>query len=251
MADFFKEVSNMMSQNPDITYIYDYEEYLLGNVKDLKFSFEDYTKGVTAAHLEAAGVIWRYAITKLLRWTPEQADKYLTAEILQKLKIYKILDKVGMDTVCDNAMNYKAMLHLAFPNEIKYNRAAEAIAQYKRYAKIGEWSNERDDYRAPKKFFSGSNGMYNANIVLRYVISQYLSTLTTEELYEFFADTKEAALWLDDKSLSKPVREIYLNPLDYLHNALPPGQNSSVIYYNCKLNNMIQAALQKKSHKRG
>ncbi len=219
----------------DNLYIYEYEEILLGNKKDFDVTFLGVGQVVTERDFKIAGVIWRYAITHLLKWDAKTAEKYMTTEIVEKLKLNKVLTKIGYKKKKMYAGNYQFILQYAFPDEIKFDKRARAIAAYQRKVHLGKWVGDKTEYRYPKKFFTGEDGIENSNIVLRYVINQYMGDMSTQELYDFFADERAAKEWLINKELGEPITIVYESPLEYLHYALPLSRQNKIEYFNHRI----------------
>lgn len=214
--------------------IYEYEEVLTGSKKDFNCSF----KGDTKDNEVAIGNIWRYAIRNILHWTPQMAERYLTDEIVDKLQLNKTFIAIGFDREKTYMKDYRFILKYAFPNEIKYDLVEQTIDEYEKVAKIGRYSNDTEAKKYSKKFFIGTDGIKRAQILLRHVISLYLSSYTVNELYRFFAE-KKAVRWLQNKRLGTPLKLIYTTPLDYFHDSLRFDQRDDCTYYQCKIANIV------------
>lgn len=109
-----------------------YEGYLLGRNSRL---MKMLPKDATAKERQAVvGDVWRYAITELLGWTAQEATIYLTAEIVQKLKL-DVFIKKGLQKdpdKCFIADDYRVALQYAFPDVITYSFKDETIREYRR-----------------------------------------------------------------------------------------------------------------------
>ena len=217
--------------------IYEYENILMKKTKSFKCSFE----GSFQENCIEVGVIWRYAITRLLKWTPQQALKYLSADIVNMLRLDKTFPAINYNPKKDFAQDYRFVLQYAFPGEISFSKTDEAISEYEHIAKIGKWANDKEDYRCPKNFFRDNEGISRASILLNYVISLYLGDMSTDDLYDFFADTKSAKKWLKEKQLTIPLTVIYTNPLEYLHYSLPADLKDDLLFYAHYLNDYFQS----------
>lgn len=213
--------------------VYEYEQILLGKEKKYIFSF----KGTYEENLIEAGNIWRYAITHLLKWTPAQAETHLTGEIVHKLKLDSVYKKIPIDPTKAFWSDYRFILQYAFPGEVVYSLRGETLTEYFKVCKMGRFVNDKsvENTRLPKMFFMDENGEKRARILLGYCINTYLSDMTCEELYSFFADKKEISKWLKQKNLFVPMQLIYGNPLDYLHETLPYIKKDDFLYYSNKL----------------
>ena len=123
--------------------IYEYEEILMGHKLNFKVSFRSSPKN---NRIELANV-WRYAITVLLGWTPKDAEKYLTADIVHKYCLDKTFVAVDKNYEKKFHADYKSILQYVFPDEITYNQDEETINEYSRSAKINQYANEKKNYR--------------------------------------------------------------------------------------------------------
>lgn len=213
--------------------IYEYENILMKKTKSFSCSF----KGTFQENCTEVGVIWRYAVTRLLKWTPQQALKYLTADIVNMLRLDKTFPAINYNPKRDYAQDYRFVLQYAFPGIITFNKTDETISEYERFAKIGVWANDKEQYRCPKNFFLNNEGIARASILFNYVISLYLGDMTIEELYAFFANTKKSKKWLKEKQLDIPLDVIYTDPLEYLHFSLPADSRDELLFYAHYLNN--------------
>ena len=198
----------------------------------------------------AAGNIWRYAITKILGWTPQQAVVYLTSDIVKTLQLDKTLPGIDKYPGRDYFQDYRFVLQYAFPGVIKYDLKDETIAEYEHAGKLGKWANDTSAHKIPKCFWLDADGIERSNILLRHVIALYLGgSMNRDELYEFFSNKRKAKAWLNSKKLNKVLEYIYPTPLAYFHDSLPYNEQDDVTYYNYVLKDLYNE--QKKQVKKG
>ena len=86
--------------------IYEYEEVLTGKKQNFICSF----KGSRKDNEVEVGNIWRYAITQLLKWTPVEADKYLTMDIVNMLCLDKTFCGIDFDPSYEFMGDFKFVL---------------------------------------------------------------------------------------------------------------------------------------------
>ena len=213
--------------NSRINDIFEYEQLLMGKKTNFRktnlLSSKDREKKV--------GNIWNYAITELLNWTPKEASKFLTEEIVVKLKLDKTYPIIGYVPTQTYKGDFRKFLQYAFPDQIKFDFVEETLEEFKHVAKIEKWSNDKGFYRYPKNFFRGNEGLQRARICLQYVLSLYMSDYTIEEQYEFFSDDKKANIWLKKYSLLSPAKMIFQSDyLFYYHYSLRNEQKDELIY---------------------
>lgn len=214
--------------------IYEYEEILLGQKLNFTCSF----KGDKHGNETEVGNIWRYAITKLLRWTPNEALKYLNKEIIKNLMLDKTYVGIDFDESNSFINDYRFVLQYAFPDEIKYDFYQETIDEYENVAKIGAYAGDKKPHKYQKKFFVDANGYKRARIILNYVIGLYLSDKSVEQLYDFFSGNK-AKKWCTEHSLGLPIKLLYQNNiLDYFHESY--DNSCDFYYYNIKIREYLE-----------
>ena len=205
--------------------IFEYEQLLMGQRLNFQLSF----KGNDTENKKEVGNIWRYAITHLLGWTPEEALKNLNNETVDRLLLNKTFCGLNFDREHSYIADYRFILQYAFPDKIKYDGYAETIAEYEKFAKIGKWSHDPANYKQPKRFFSDGDGIQRANWCLRYVTNLYMGDMTNEEKYRFFADTENAIEWIKGKNLLRAMDYLYEEPLPYFHAA--NSERDPFMYY--------------------
>ncbi|MBO4847193.1 MAG: hypothetical protein J5525_12985 [Lachnospiraceae bacterium] len=208
--------------------IFEYEGMLLGRDARYKLSFT----GSEKDKYTEFGNIWRYAITHLLKWTPQTAVQFLNAEIIRGLKLEPTYKKIGVNP--KGITDYRIVLQYVFPNDIHYSVKDDVLREYRRATKQGEFANAKGDYRIPKNFFTDDYGIEKAAILLNYIIDNYMSDYSIDELYQHFSK-RNIGKWLKEKKLDVPLNVIYGSPLEYLHSALPVAKRDNFFYYNKKL----------------
>ncbi|MBP3784572.1 MAG: hypothetical protein J6I68_15105 [Butyrivibrio sp.] len=212
------------------TNIFEYEELLMGQRTRFEASF----KGTPAENKKEVGHIWRYAIEELLGWTAEEALKNLDSNIVKALMLNTTFAGLGYEPKKTYISDYRFILQYAFPESIKYDFVAETIAEYEHVAGLGMWQNDPEKYKYAKNFFSDENGISRGNILLRHIVNLYLGDMSLKEKYMFFSqDSAKAKKWIRNHYLDAPLKT-YSSPLDYFHNALPPGERSDLLYNACQ-----------------
>lgn len=208
--------------------IFEYEDVLMGKRRNFDVSFS----GTLEDRRKSAGVIWRYAIEKLLGWTPEQALLYLNQDIIKQLKLNLTYCKIEYEYSTKKFFDLRFILQYAFPGKIKYDLEENARSEYERVTKMGIWEHDTEPYKFHKNYFTGTDGVKRAAVVLNYAISIDLADLDTYELYKFFANKRKATLWLTQKEIETNIKSLYSSPLEYLHYSLPPGETNNFYFLN-------------------
>ena len=208
--------------------LFEYEDVLMGKRKNFEVAFTNSVE----ENRKTAGIIWRYAIEKLLHWTPEQALIYLDQKIVNALKLNLTYCRIKYEYSTKKFFDFRFILQYAFPEVIKYDLEENARSEYERVAKLGKWENDTEQYKFHKNYFSGPEGLKRASVVLNYAISIDLADLNTYELYKFFANKRKATLWLSKREIEVNVKSLYKTPLEYLHYSLPPGEADNIYFIN-------------------
>ena len=212
--------------------IYEYEQLLVGNVLD-----RDFKKLIGSSGLKqelVVGIIWRFAITELLGWTPEEAHANLNKTIVQSLKLNATYDNMQYGNALAEVNNYDFVLQYAFPEKIKYNFTKATLMEYKRFAKEEQYSHDKKKSRKPKSFFVGAIGEKRARICFNYAVNRYLGHMTVPQKYDFFANTSKAKKWMKQHSLDSILILHYPDPLTCFHflgYLKYPFENAELYYY--------------------
>ncbi len=216
--------------------LYEYEEILAGRKTSFSAAFSSKTN--SNENKEAVGVIWRYAVEHLLKWTPEEAAANMTDEIVEMLCLNRTFIGVGYNPLTEYKSDYRFILQYAFPGVIKYDFKQQTIDEYERTAKKGKYEGSKKDFKFPKKFFVGTEGIDRSHILMNYVCNLYLSDMTSSELYEFFANEEKAKKWINSMHLELALKLIYKDPLDFYHESAPATKRNDLLYYNYRVKHL-------------
>lgn len=250
--------------------IYEYEQILLGKETRFKLSFgttkvkkslspdvigpEDpdeykddavtHTVMTEAAKDRTLGIIWRYALTKMLGWDANTARTQLTDSVAQLLRLDMTLEKNNITNSSAYQTSFAKILAAAYPNELKQSEQSYALDVYKHKARLEKYKNEKSDYNYPKKYFTGAIGQKRAGWMLMYAIGLYCEAeMTDEELYKFFGNKSRASRWLRRRCLDKVQMTVYPTPLDYFHYSLPPARRNEVLYQALRISEYVKKTI--------
>ena len=222
---------------PETTIIYEYTEVLHGKKQSFTMAFD----GTPLENKKTAGVIWRYAITKLLKWTLVDAQKYLNDDIVMALRLNKTFSALGIlpkQTILD----YNIILQYAFPDNpaARYDFKKETLTEYKYVAKEGEFEFNKEPHKYPKDFFIDDKGIKRAELIMRYLVDKYFMEYTNDERYSYFADRQQAMRWLKKRRMDAPCQLMYDgSPLDLFYFSQFLEDRDDVAYYNHKIHNEL------------
>lgn len=206
--------------------LYMYEQLLVDNIR--KREFQSILQVTPLERKKIIGVVWKYAITKILKWTPQEAVKNMEPVIVNDLKLDATFS--GMDKNYNPQRDgYIEILQYAFSDTINYTFQQQTINEYNRVAKLCEYKNDPSPVRGMKDFFKGSVGKKRAEIILRYLVRQYMGDTTIREKYRFFSDERVAHRWMVKKHL-QPVLEIKMfeTTLDYFYFSVPEDRDDTL-----------------------
>ena len=220
-----------MMKNEMSAYIYEYEEVLLGRAK-FSYTFS----GSEIEKKDAFRVIWEYAITDILGWSPEEALLYMTKDVVKTLKLEKTLFVLGIN---ENTFlpDYRQVLSFVFPHHIKYDFTKETLDAYEKSTKTNE--------RLPKSFFTGENrGEERAKLILNHLVKKYFGDMTMKEKYAFFATKKKCRIWLKQNRIYNVIGLIFKTPLEYFHESLSEFDKDEFLYQTFRINGEINSEIE-------
>lgn len=215
-----------------------YEDYLLGKGNlTLKVSglFEmkgDIIKGsleeiereqeIKMAKEADALAIVRYAVTKILGWTPSEAMEHINKDIVCSLKLEPLIKYIDFPSELSKSKDFWWLIYKAFPMQSGYNNTEHIVEIYKKILN-GELKN------FPTGIFHGPEGIEKLTILLHYYITNNIPASQLDDLYKVFAKKSEAIKMLKEAQLFYAFDSQYATPLDWLHDSL--GEDGDVFLY--------------------
>lgn len=211
--------------------IYDYEQVLLGKQRTFKIAFQKDASFST--NQRAVTVVWKYAIEVLLKWTPEMALDLFNYDLVEKLKLDKAAEYIGITFSRKKTFSVAKILQYVYP-QIVYDPGQEAIEYFQRINKLEgfEVIDSNKVLRFPKSYFDGEDGLAKASAVVNYAISVYMNDKNVYELYAFFSKAGAAERWMRSKGLSMILQQYAKRPITCLHNALPEEKKNNIFFLN-------------------
>lgn len=202
--------------------LYEYSEYLAGSVPYLSSA---YFSPPDASCRENALDVCRYAFEIFLHWTPQQVEQGINKEIIDELKLTRIIRYINEDPEILAEDNYRLLAHLLYPGEISYNQDAHVIRVYQSVL-------DKKRPRFPKRYFDGADGRKKACICLRYLIRRELSGQmhSIREMYAFFASPEGAGLIIRNQ-LGFTLKSSFTSPVVYFHLSLSRDEQSPLWFH--------------------
>lgn len=202
----------------EISIFNEYDKVLLGkDVKSLNcYLFESEQNEKIAIEL------MKYAFSYYLDWSPEDVYNNLTYEILEDLKLTKMLKYLKFPCELDKKKDLYYVACILYPKKFKVNNVELAIICYKEIL-------EGKRAKFPKEYLTGQLGYTRAYACLQYLLVNYLSFDSKEDMYKFFASSSGTKT-LKKYKLSSACMDLFDTPLDFLHYALPENIKSDFLY---------------------
>lgn len=226
--------------NIDNSVVFEYEQILLGNAEVLNQSIQNSDNDVSITQRDreyAVIVCLKYVIEDLLHWTPEDAMRNLTEDLLVMFKLRPQLDKTRF-----RKLPISAILRNAY-NDRGFERTV-VLYDYMQTAGLGEFKNDQKP-RIAKNLFIGQEGKRALHIIMCYLINNYMSDESPKELYDFFGNDRRAAKWISKYKLelAKDVNKI--NGLKMFHFYGPEDKRDDFFYYSKLIENSCNEELKK------
>lgn len=218
--------------------LYEYEQILLGN----KVSFSPYyfKYGDDTARNNALYII-KFALEKYLRWSPFDIKNHFSREISEKMKLEPLMKHITFPAELNKDTDYYYFATLLYPDIVKFD-TKDLVLQVYRNVLEGKLC------KFPKEYLSGTQGMYKAGICLQYMLNQHCTFKDIREMYEFFSGPAGGKM-LKKYRLIAICNEIYVHPIDYLHESLPVAQKDEFWYHYYRFKIFNQMHLQKERRK--
>ncbi len=226
------------------TGVYEYERILMGRQQKFWVAFKGEIGG--RSNQKEFGAIWRYALETILGWSPQEAVKYLDSDKVKQMKLDTTLYAIDYNSQKHFIGDFKKAIQYAFPEVKIYDFQTETLDEYKKVAKKDEWKNDSEPYRFHKKFFSDSEGLDRARYILRWVIQNYYSDESAEDLYRLFYDPDWARKFIAQNHLELPVKLLYSkDAYEYFHDSY--AGRDPYLYNKTKIDTLLFSKPKKKA----
>lgn len=204
--------------------IYFYDDYLLNDTP-----IPPYFLSVASVN-ENVLTIMRYAFEHLVRWTPKEVMENMDAEIIDKLKLRDLINRLEIPPYY-NRDDYYFYAHLMYPNERFLDEESMIRKQY-------EDILSGKVQRFPRGFIEGDDGEKRISICFRYILEKE-GFKSIEDIYNFFS-TAEGNKLLKKYNLDIAKRNHFEKTIDFVHATLSENQRDDDLYHylrfkSCKL----------------
>lgn len=197
----------------------DYENYLIGNSKDVgKHNFYGAAPG--GANQQRALLLLHYALEEVLGWNEEEVIRKFDSYMINVLKLERVVDYIKYPAeVPDRDPRY--ILSLLYPERIKLNYTQMVVEVYQRVL--------RGEGQFPREYFAGVDGFFRFSICLQYLISSYKPFFDLDELYEFFL-SPEGNKFLMKFRLKVPAEQFHIKLLDCIKEITANNEYCNLYY---------------------
>ena len=198
----------------------EYDEMVIG--KRTKFSQKYFSSNVAERELYALTVI-RYAFDKYLRWPRRTLSDNLTADLIEKLHLKNLVAMIKFPIEYSRDRDWFYIVSAVY-DDMKIGRRNRTVHLYEQIlsGKINKF---------PKEYFLGTDGIVRACFCLQYALNSEYAYMSAEELYRLTL-TSEFWKFLDNYRLAGICRDMFDDPIDFLHTSLPGnGKNEFLMKY--------------------
>lgn len=212
--------------------VLDYEEFMRTGAADKKISIV-YFRGSEKLNHERAVHIMRYIFINILHWTPEDVLNKASKKMIADLQLTIPYSKLIFPKELSKKRDYYYMAKLLFPETVhSFSRTDITIHLYQQVL------SKKTTF--PAGYFADPReGLFKAAVCLRYRLSHEVKFSSVEDMYNFFADSKEAMKYLKSVKLDKPCLQFFDTPLDYMDYSIPKQQADSLLYFNLKFHQIF------------
>lgn len=222
-------------------YIYEYEQILLGK----KRTFSAFLFGITEDEdTKNALDICRYALENILKWDPEMTRDYFDKDVATRLKLLPAIEHIAFPPELNPEKDFFYVIHRLYPQLVRFDTKQ---ARMHLYEALGRKDSGKKHF--PKGYFQGPQGAARAADCLLYVINNYCTYDSIEDLYAFFGNTSRANHFLKQYQLYLPCNSLYEYPIDFLHASLSQKNRINFLHEYYHFINVLND-VQKEKNKR-
>lgn len=219
----------------------DYENLLLKddpgvNLSTSYFCYTDYNNHKLALDL------FRYVMEEILHWTAIDIVHSLDLNTIKNLHLLVPYKYLIFPEELNKRKDCFYVAHLLYPNEIPYSTKSLVTIAYQKVL-------SQESGKFSKNFFSGAEGELRACICLQYLLKEYLSFSSVEEIYYYFS-TPKAMSTLRQYHLASVCSELFESPLEFVHNSLPNKQKNELYFQFYRFEAILKAQKLKSKIKR-
>lgn len=212
--------------------LYEYQLLLLGRIPSIQ---PDLFDGEARQKEKAALDIIRYAVENLLRWTPKEMAAKFNEDVIQKMKLSKVVSYVSFPPEADKKRDYFVYAHKLYPDIVTMDLYTLTILTYHNV-------HEKHLVKFPKGFFDDNLGRTRALMCMNYALSRDGRFQSKQELYRMFTETS-GMQFIQKHRLDLARRLSWENAIDFVHEALSRNDRDEMWYHYYKFKMKCRQAL--------
>lgn len=209
--------------------LYEYQLLLLGRIPAIQ---PDLFEGEAKQKEKAALDIIRYAVEQLLRWTPKEMATKFNKEVINRLKLNKIVSYVIFPPEADKTRDYFVYAHKLYPTIIPMDLYTLTLLTYNKV-------HQKHLVKFPKGFFDDNLGRTRALLCMNYALSTNGRFGSKRELYKAFTEGS-GMHFIQQHRLELARRLSWEHPIDYVHDALSRNDRDEMWYHYYKFAMLYQ-----------
>lgn len=215
--------NNIVTINHDLVILQEYERMYVGNTDIFPVAY--FTDLGPLQKQEQALKIIRFALEKYLQWTPQNIRRYLTSDVLKKMKLSKIVNKYidFPQEYSKDDLDMTYLAYLLYPKKFRLSIEDQCIAMFER-VHTGSAS------KFPSTWIGGIEGVRRFSILLQYAILQMPRFQNLEAMYQYFSGPKGVAAMKKYKLYSFAIT-LYANVFEAFHKSMPHKLRSDFLYH--------------------
>lgn len=214
----------------------DFDDLLIGRTKNLDPAHFYGTNPGGVNEKKALSCI-RYAIEKILQWTPDDAIAKLDEYMIQIMHMDTLLSYIFFPIEVPYG-NPRYILSLLYPERVRLDsqklveelfESVLSSARKKALADTGTKSTQIHIQQFPREYFSGTDGFKRFCFCVKYIIENYKPMSSIDEVYTFFLSPRGKQL-LYDFRLKIPADQFSIDMLHVIHYITREDPNSDLYY---------------------
>ena len=205
----------------ELELIMEYENRLLGKNSALSKLLNERKYDEKVADKKARFIL-KFVFEHFFHWTPSEAAQYFDKEVIDKMQLNDVVNKIIFPSEMDRDKDFYFYSWSVYPQSESATFRERTMKAYKE-----RLSGVRE--KLPKEFFGDAKGDLRAIICLNQILAEEKGYSDIKEYYEFMASSAGNS-FLSKVKLKDVCRNIFGNPVNYLHQSLSKEQQNEFYY---------------------
>ena len=202
------------------TCLIDYDDSLIGRIPYVD-AYNFYGPEPGDANEKKALSCIRYALEKILEWTPDESVLKFDDYIIRIMKLERIITYIDFPVEVPYG-SPRYILSLLYPDKIHLDQEKLAIEIFqsvldsaRKKAESGQDGKKERLKQFPREYFSGTEGFKRFCICIKYIIENYKPQSSVEDIYAYF-DSPKGKKTLYDFRLKVPADQFSIDMLSVM-----------------------------------